>query len=190
MIPPGKGAIMPRLSILLMLLPLSACQTSAILDEDSPLRPPPPGSRLILNQSISIPAHSAHVVLQGGRVVSGKDINRYHPNCRLEVQKVRDTSQVLQPDEFVVLRSRQESRTAGLEQRLHVAGPFHGGAGGPSFVMYQTIFELQSVKQPQVRWMTCEQWGDPAIGQHLTPREIRNALGDVMRLELPAATPP
>lgn len=182
---------MPRIAILLMLFVLSSCQTSAVLDEDSPLRPPPPGSRLILNQAISIPAHSAHVVLQGGRVVSDKNINHYHPNCRLEVQKLSDSPQTLQPDEFVVRRARQETRTAWHGDQPRFARRVSSDSnGGPSFFMYQTIFELQSVRQPQVRWMTCEQWGDPAIGQHLTLREIRKALGDVMRLELPVATQP
>lgn len=179
---------MRRLLMLLMLLPLPACQTSVALDEDSPLRPPPAGSRLILNQSISIPAHSATVVLQGGRVVSSKDIKRYHPHCRLEVQKLGDAPQVLQPDEFVIRRSRQETRTAWLGDRLQVARRVSSDSnGGPSFFIFQTIFELQSASQPQVRWMTCEQWGDPALGQHLTLREIRRALGDIMRLELPPA---
>jgi len=178
---------MHRLFILLMLLPLSACQTSASSDEDSPLWLPPPGSRLILNQPINIPAQSAAVVLQGGRVVSGKDINHYHPNCRLEVQKLSDSPQTLQPDEFVIRRARQETRTAWHGDRLRVARRVSSDSnGGPSFFMFQTIFELQSVTQPQVRWLTCEQWGDPATGQHLTLREIRNALGNIMRVELPA----
>ncbi len=39
----------------------------------------PSGSRLILKQELTIPAHSAGVWLQGGRVMSSKDINQYHP---------------------------------------------------------------------------------------------------------------
>jgi len=169
-------------------LGLTACHASSVVEEDSPLRPPP-GTRLILNQSISIPAHSASVVLQGGRVMTGKQINHYHPNCRLEVQKVSDAPQVLQPDEFLVRRSRHEDRTTWNGNPLQLAGANHGN-GGPSFVIYQTILELQSVNQPQVRWMTCEQWGDPAIGRHLTLHEIRLALGDVMRLVLPETSGP
>lgn len=177
---------MNRLLMLILLLPLAACQTPGPLDENSPYWAPPPGSLLILNQTISVPAHSATVVLQGGRVVSGKDIKRYHPHCRLEVHRVSDTPQMLQPDEFVVRRSHQDASIAWQEGPLLVANRVRVGSDGPTFYIYKTILELQSARQPQVRWMTCEQWGDPSTGQHVTIHEIRNALGDMMRLVLPA----
>ena len=179
---------------IIMLLPLclllTACQTTGPLDENSPFHILPSGSRLALKQELTIPAHSAGVLLQGGRVVRDKDINQYHPHCRLEVHDVRETAQTVTADEFVVRRAHQEDRM--------VAGPGRMEAGSrglqktsatPSFHVFRTILELESLRQPQVRWLTCQQWSEPAIGQHVTIRETRQTLGEIILLQLPAAAP-
>ncbi|MEK7759418.1 MAG: hypothetical protein AAB304_07450, partial [Pseudomonadota bacterium] len=93
-------------------------------------------------------------------------------------------------DEFEVRRAHQEDRI--------VAGPglINAGSRGlqktsatPSFHVFRTILELESPRQPQVRWLTCQQWSEPAIGQHVTIREIRQTLGEIILLQLPAAAP-
>jgi len=175
---------MRRLLPLFLSLLLFACQAPpAVVDENSPYYPLPAGSRLTLKQGLTVPAESAHVTLQGGRVRDDHHVNAYQPNCRLEVQKRRDTPQKVEPDEFRVRRARHEQQTARVEGALRVARRVVDG--GPTFVRYQTILDLESARQPQVRWMICEQWGDPATGRHLTVREIRLALGDTFTLTLP-----
>jgi hypothetical protein len=167
---------------------LTACQTTGPHDENSPYYVLPSDSRLLLKQELTIPAHSAGVVLQAGRVVSDKDINQYHPHCRLEVHDVRETTQAVAADEFLVRRAHQENR--------QVSGPglmkadtrdLRKTRGSPSFYIFRTILALESSRQPQVRWLTCQQWGEPAFGQHVTIREIRQTLGEVILLQLPDA---
>lgn len=176
-----------KISVLLPLcLLLTACQTTGPFDENSSFHLLPAGSRLLLKQDLTIPAHSAGVLLQGGHVTSSNAVNRYHPHCRLEVLDVRETTQTVAADEFVVQRARQETpmvthpdtRQAGL-RKVSTIGYFD----------FRTILDLRSPRQPRVRWLTCNQWGDPGLGQHLSVREIRQALGDIFTLSLPATTP-
>jgi hypothetical protein len=162
----------------IVLLVLGACQSSpTTLDEDSTLYPPPAGSRFTLQQELSIPAHSAHVDLQDGQVVSVSKLNQYHPNCRLDVQYVSETSQIVQPDEFLVRRVHRRA-TDVVSQRPGVMRVWRvSDDGGLTFMVYRTVFELKSARQPQVRWLTCEHWDRPALGEHLNLRQIRTALG-------------
>lgn len=176
---------------ILLLLPLclllAACQTAGPLDENSPFLVLPAGSRLVLKQELTIPAHSAGVLLQGGQVVSGNDVKQYHPHCRLEVNDVRDTTQTVRADEFVVRRARQESQMVA-RPGLMKAG--FRKSGTISYYVFRTILDLRSERQPQVRWLTCQQWAEPALGQHVTIREMRTALGEIMALRLPPTSAP
>lgn len=175
-----------RITALLPLcLLLAACQTTGPLDENSPFHVLPSGSRLVLKQELTIPAHSAGVLLQGGRVVSSKDVNQYHPHCRLEVHDVRETTQTVTPDEFVVRRVRQDSPMVARSGLMKAARRYAGT--GPSFFVFRTIMDLRSERQPQVRWLTCQQWSNPAFGQHVSIRELRAALGGIFALQLPAS---
>lgn len=171
---------MRQLLVPLLSLPLLACQSAALFDNSASL--PPAGSRLVLKQELTIPAGTAHVTLQGGRVVSGNDVRSYHPYCELEVHKVLDVPQKVGPDEFVIRRAYQESRTVssgGIRPASGRVGFFMNGA---SVLVFRTVFRLSSSRQPDVRWLVCEQWGDTVSGTHLTLDEIRKALGDVMTL--------
>lgn len=171
---------------LILSLPLAACQLTA-RPENGSSSLPPAMSRLVLKQELTIPAGTAHVTVQGGRIVSGDDINRYHPHCKLEVQKVSDRPQRVGPDEFVIRRAYRETQSAGRGGLRHVAGRVgFSSDGSPTFLVYRTVFVLSSERQPQVRWMACEQWSDPTTGRDVTLQEIRTALGGVFTLALPA----
>lgn len=170
------------MTLLPLCLLLNACQTTGPLDENSPFDVPPTGSRLVLKQALTIPAHNAGVSLQGGRVVSDKDVNQYHPHCRLEVHDVRETTQTVTADEFVVRRARQDSQTAARPGLLKAGFRISNGA---RFYVFRTILDLRSERQPQVRWLTCQQWSEQALGQHVTIREMRATLGEIITLRLP-----
>ena len=175
---------MRQLLLLFVSLPLLACQLTAGKN-DSSLELPPANSRLVLNQALTIQPGTARVAMQGGRVMSGNDINRYHPYCRLEVQKVAEVPQTVNPGEFVIRRAYQESNTVQAGGLRYTAGRVGFYDGSPSFLIFRTVFVLAS-QQPQVRWMVCEQWGDVVMGRNLTLQEIRNALGEIVTLSLPS----
>lgn len=170
---------MNRFALIVPLALLTACATSAAIE--TPMdRNQLAGSKLKLTQTLTIPGGSAGVTLQDGQPMNPKDINRYYPHCRLEVNDVRETPQTVQPDEFHVRRMFQLDDTAegpGLlrVRRLHIGS-------GVSFILYRTVLELKSTQQPQVRTLTCQHWGDPAVGRHLSLNQVRLALGKVMIL--------
>jgi hypothetical protein len=175
---------MRAITLLPLCLLLFACQTKGPLDENSPYHILPSGSRLILKRELTIPAHSAGVWLQGGRVMSIKDINQYHPHCRLEVNDVRETTQTVTADEIVVRRARQEetntvARTGLMKAQMRIGGDVRVN-------VFRTTLDLHSERQPQVRWLTCQQWSEAALGQHVTIREMRVTLGEIFTLQLPS----
>jgi hypothetical protein len=172
---------------LLVFVPLllAACPATYRGNEDSPYYAPPAGSRLILKRELAIPAGSAHVTLQGGRAVNGSELDQYRPHCLLEVLRVSDSPQTVAADEFRVTRVRQDMSTAMRANVFRVRSL--AGDTGLTFVNYRTVMDLQSSRQPQVRWLTCQQWGDPALHVHVSVNEMRKALGDWFTLETPRA---
>lgn len=181
-----------------LLLPLlvagvAACGTTAEYGPDSPYYPYPDGTRLILNQVLEIPPESATVRLQYGRVVPRNGVQEHDPHCIFEIQTVRDTPQRIEPDVFQVTRMQRNIWMSSLTP----AGPARavrmglGGRGsGPTLIYYQTEFRLRSERQPVVRALTCQS-NQNAAGifpnmRHLTVPEIRQALGTLLSLELPA----
>jgi len=179
---------MKIVALLPLCLLLTACQTTGPLDENSPSHLLPSGSRLVLKQELTIPAHSVSILLQGGHEVSNRDLERYQPHCRLEVQDMREIAQAVTADEFVVRRARQETKTSARTGLMKAAQLYTAG-DGPTYFVFRTVLDLHSERQPQVRWLTCQQWGNTATGRHLSIREIRQALGEIFTLYLPAATP-
>lgn len=181
---------MTRIGIVPLLLLVGACQLASVKGNvDSPFYPPPVGSRLILKKDLTIPVGSAGVVLQAGQVVSQRSVNsvnQYHPNCRLEVSTVLNTTQTVTADEFLVTRVTIRSYQAGTRDGFMKAGLIL--AEGRGWNVYETVMTLSSARQPQVRSLTCQQWGDPAFGTQASIQQMRAALGDFFSLELPAGS--
>jgi hypothetical protein len=180
---------MKRIMLATGFLVLGACQSApTTFNENSGIYPPPVGTRFSLKQDLVVPAHSAHVDLQDGQTVSLHKLNQYHPYCRLDVQDVRDTPQTLTPDEFVVKRVYRQTTDLVAQQsdRFQMIRVSEMD-GGPTFMIYRTVFDLSSMKQPQVRRMTCERWDRPSLGEHVSLREIRTALGNYFSVTLPGA---
>lgn len=178
---------MKRRMLLSVLLVLGACQSAPMaFDDHSASYPPPVGSRFTLKQELTIPAGSAHVDLQRGQPVSLHQLNQYHPYCRLDVREVRETPQVLVPDEFVVKRVNRQTTDLVVQRSAYLrVQQVSENDGGPTFMIYRTIFDLKSARQPQVRRLTCEQWDRPALGNHLSLKDIRAALGSYFDVVLP-----
>ena len=173
-----------RSLVLAAALALPACQTSFEGSEDSPYYVVSPGTRLILNQTLTIPAEQVAVWLQDGRVVPADDVRMYYPHCKFELRRRLATTQTVAPDEFVVTRvsrSLLHSVHAPAVDRLlaGVGFGFNLGGNGPSVQTFATRMDLGSDRQPDVMRLTCGQWGYPYDGQHVTVNEIRRALGDV-----------
>lgn len=163
---------------------LAACQSLPATNPASPYYQIPAGSQLVLHQAVTIPAHTAHVFIQGGQLLAPRrlnPVNQYYPNCKLEVRQPADRAQTIAPDTFIVTRVSQNWYDAGLVFPLYASV---GDDDGPSMQNYITTLFLHSERQPQVWRLDCQHWQYPAEAEFLTLAQIRQTLGNVMSVEL------
>jgi hypothetical protein len=142
---------------------LAGCQTLQSTDPGKINFRIPPGSKLVLNREISIPAGVAHVILQHGAV--GTAANEFEVNCRFEARNLGP--RVIQPDTFLI--------TSSGSQRDWV--------NQPNIMRFYKVFYLKSERQPDIMPMYCQYWSYPLIGRPLTVRQVQEALGDHFTFE-------
>lgn len=149
----------------------------------------PPGSAIVLNRPVTIPADRASVWIQDGAVTAYSAVDKYRPHCRFEVRSLESTPRTVQPGRFAVRRVQREIEglLGGGFAPVAAFGVFgvFGADGGPSPTPYITRLYLRSAEQPDVRSLACQQWEDSTLGssQHLTMAEFRNALGDLFTVQ-------
>jgi hypothetical protein len=177
-----------RSIVFLTSLLLLACNTVVVNNEDSPFYSIPVGSKLVLHQTVTVPASRASLYIQGGRIAPYSDINQYHPHCKFELNTIKDVPQIVEPDRFEVYKVVHGVDYAGggfaVVGNLGFSFAGRSNTNGPSPEPYATILYLRSVKNPDARVMTCQHWEDPTDARHLTIDEIRKALGNIFTLVL------
>ena len=159
---------MRRLALVVTVIALSACQGAAEYAQALSESSVPVGSRLILNQPLSIPAYTAHVRLQSGEVRSAGAIKQYYPNCSFRLRTRTDAPQTVEPDEFVISKV--------------VYG--NDVVAGNNIQRYYTEMHLRSEKQLDVFMLACQQWNWPPDSSYVTVDQIRVVLGEIFILEL------
>lgn len=180
----------------IMVLALLATGSSGCLtgryegDETSPYYLVPAGSRLTLNQEVTIPPDQVGVFLQNGQTLPFAQVSKYYPHCKFEVRTIQAVARPVRPDSFTITRTLQEfSHTVGLEP-VRVAARFSlgmtiGDLGNDAPLQtFATRLYLQSATQPDVYRLSCGQWGYQPRDRHVTIAEIRRALGPVFTLDL------
>ncbi len=175
------------------------CQAPGPVDEDNPNAVLPAGSVFVLQQNLEVAADdkktlanllglpknpNAPVVLtiQNGEVIESNDRARREPFCELDTELPRGESHVIASDRFVSGRASYAEKLTGVgsDDRFHI-----------------TEVPLQSDSQPKIIGLRCINYGSPVSVSHVTIRQIRMALGDIMSHQLPgspaaapATTPP
>lgn len=180
-----KLLLVPGVYVLSALF-LSACQMSAVVGTNPAYSVIPVGSKLIVNEPITISAGNVKVFIQSGNIKNAYEVNRFYPNCRLEKRTLtHDKDTVVQPDTFLIISIKRESGgyTHLAPQRQFAAAAYVSG-GMPNPESYDTVMTLASEKQPDVFRLTCTHLEDPSNAYHLTLDQIRNALGKVITLEV------
>jgi hypothetical protein len=167
---------------------LWACDTPRSYGPQTPYYRFPSGTRLVLNQPLEIPANWATARLQYGRQVPFGHVQEQEPHCIFEIDTVRAVPQRVEADVFAVTavhRSVSELAAGhGFFMRSALADD-----DAPVPIFFKTTFMLRSEKQPGVLRMACQvgPYSDDIVEhRHLTVTEIRQALGSVFTLELPA----
>ncbi|MEW6118708.1 MAG: hypothetical protein AB1593_01315 [Pseudomonadota bacterium] len=182
------------LKYVLMALLLSGCAALESADPASPHHAYVPGWTVQLHRPLTIPADSATVRLQYGRIVPRNSVQEHDPFCVVELDTVRPSPQTLKPGRFEVWRVTRSVTPISADARRSFARLRQvDDDGDPSFLYFITAFRLRDPAQPALRGMTCA-WnqmapGNRALMRHLTLDEIRVALGDWITLNPPRETP-
>ena len=166
----------------ILLMALAGCASSPPATMDV--------GRLSLLAPLVIPAASATVRLQYGKPVARNGVQEQDPFCVFEINTVSDGPQTVKPDTFRITR-----HSHAISSIADAALPWPGAIrvalfddDRPTHIYYQTLFRLESAMQPGVRLLTCmSNQNLPGVYpfmRHLTPDEIRGALGENFRLEL------
>lgn len=166
---------------------LWSCDTPRNYGPDSPYYRFPAGSRLILNQTLEVPANWATARLQFGRLVAFGSVQEQEPHCIFEINTVRPEPQRVEPDTFAVTRVQRSISDNSASSGFFIRSAFADEAR-PTQMFYKTTFTLRSALQPGVLRLICQSDQYAAgisIPNHLTVAEIRQALGDIFTLELP-----
>ena len=132
------------------------------------------GYVLKLNREISIPATSASVILQNGQIQGGSSVDRFRASCHIVMQQIKQTSQRVTPDEFIITGVRYWEDFAGFGYRTPLSGP--------EFIKYEIEMRLHSDKQPNVHSLTCKHDDEDIYGRHLRMSEMQQALGDFAQI--------
>lgn len=141
-------------------------------------------SRVILTRALNVTPGEAGVYLQNGQVTSGNQLDRYHPNCRLQLRQISETVQTIEAGAFQVIKvSHIEELVAAEVIKLAAVGIF--SMFGDSYMEnYVTILKLRAVERSQTVKLLCQHWEDATDANHLTLKQIRDALGDIMEIQI------
>lgn len=184
---------MNRVLLLCCAFLLWSCDTPRSYSPESPYYRFPSGSRLVLNQPLEIPANWATARLQYGKLVPFGHVHEQMPHCIFEINSVREVPQRVEPDTFEIVKVQRSTSTLAVDSGFFFfIGTAFADTDRPSQMFYKTVFTLKSEKQPWVRDLTCQSdqyAAGIAIPNHLTVPEIRQALGSIFTLELPAPKP-
>jgi hypothetical protein len=146
----------------------------------------PAGALVQVLKPITVPPGRARVFLQA----AGPG-GQYYPSCNFEVRELmQDSAQTIEPDVFRVTRVHRAPFVEVVQTepvRMAALQIAIGGSDGSDSMIAPTVhMELHSGRQPDVVRLTCRGgFADPYDADYPSIEEIRGALGDWARLELP-----
>lgn len=157
---------------------------------------PEPGTTVEVTKQLEFPHRSTRLYIQGGVPIRHRDVNRFVAYCVIKLDRKRDGMPLVdsvQPGTFTTGKTRLSLRVsdAGPREPVRVASNTDSAVPAPSQVaeaadstpsifLYDTIITLHSEEQPQVADLTCSYDGG-SFGNHLSPAEISDALGELVR---------
>lgn len=162
-------------------------------DVNSPLFLVPAGARVILQKTVNVQAGQNEIYFQNGDTMPWYKVDIYLPYCALRISSKINAAQVIQPDEFTVTKSYQE--TFFQQVLAPDAGPVVRPAafigmvdldqgGNMEYQVVADVMKLSSERQPNVRALLCTDWGVPQNESHITLEKMRRALGNAITIDL------
>ncbi len=175
---------------LLAALLLGGCATRIPKDTASPYYQVPVGSMLKIHRMIEVPPVTTRLFFQNGKVSAS--FNHYVPNCNIEVYK-RDNYQVqlVKPGEYRIFKVQKTSQEVVRARRLQVAAQdwtlvaLSGGGEGGNSSIYEGYHLWLEGLDPNVMRLSCRGvFADPSEAYPPSIDEMRQALGEIMTMDL------
>lgn len=152
------------------------------------LRTAPVLGHLVLKETLVIPPEAASVRLQYGRTVPFNGVQHHDPFCVFEIDTVSPDPQTVHAGSFAIVRISHSVDPFAAASAPRIVRVSKDDGGGPAHLYYKTHFRLRHDTQA-VRALTCmsDQLAPGVFPfmRHLTPAEIRQALGGLFTLEYP-----
>jgi len=148
---------MQRIALALIILVLAGCNTAQTRDVNSPYYKIPPGSAIVLNKDLDIPAGEAHIDLQAGSPTTA--VGNYNVSCSFRVRNLGPAT--IKADTFTI---RETSTSQEWVSR-------------PDIMSFYREFRLNSDRQPDVMKFVCQDWDGPMTGRPVSVPEMQKAVG-------------
>lgn len=171
-----------NLLIILTLL-ISSCSNELVKDHDSFAYSVPIGSKLILNQEITIHANLARTFFQNGNEIKERDINIYFPHCSITTNTLVDNDRTIKPAAFEIykIRDKEEHVSRNIQ---YASLSLMVSADGPTITGLTSYYYLRSTLEQDIRTLECAQWDTPTDNRYLSINQIKKSLGDIFTLQL------
>lgn len=155
---------------------------------------PEPGTTVEVTKQLDFPHRSTRLYIQGGVPVRYRDVDRFVAHCAIKLDHKRNGQPLadsVQRGTFTTGKTRHSLRVsdAGPREPVRVASSNDSAVplqlaeaadSTPTIFLYDTIIALHSEEQPQVAELICSYDGG-SFGDHLSPAEITDALGELVR---------
>jgi len=173
---------------------LSACQSAYLPDgrpdENSILYEVSAGARLVIHRDLVVPAYHYAIFLQDGKVHDFSGINKYDTYCAFSVDGPSDPRKAIASGTYVVDEVYRQLLFQVAQARPGFVKTGTRNDGFEDWRVMATIMKLSSTQSLMALKAVCATWGLPQDMDRLTVAGIRRSLGDVARLDLPAAAGP
>ena len=156
---------MQRIALTLTIVALAGCNTAQTRDVNSPFYKIPPGSAIVLNKELNIPAGQAHINLQDGTPSSA--VGNYNVSCTFSVRNLGPST--IKADTFTI---RETSTSQEWVSR-------------PDIMRFYREFRLESAQQPEVMNFVCQDWDGPMMGRPVSVPEMQKAVGEYVSFKFP-----
>jgi len=167
--PPGAASAFVISAAALLTAVLSAC---AGLD-GARLRLVPEGSTLVLHRPVEIPAGRFSVWIQDGRY-GVNAVNEYKPVCRLRGESPAGGS--VGPAALRIVAVDRERGRFGRRKRATVS--MFRSPDGTDHIRFSTTLRFDPQAAAPLTALVCDRRDFARWGDHVSLREIREALGD------------
>lgn len=174
----------PRTRRLAWALPGAAALALCLIGvaEAGPRRLPAAGTRIQLNEPLRVPAGTARVFIQFGKVRPHRELNTYETYCKFFVPRSR--TELAEPyqieaDEFTVTKAQR-----GRDEFADASGAFRKVRDGTTTTLVVRM-KIRSERQPMVAEFICARFGSNNFYDYPTVAEMKSTLGGLVTLTEP-----